>query len=102
LKISRRDAEQIIAFLEAQGYVKREEGEWITTSAGESVSGAKFPGFTRDNVEQAVDFLRERIKEVNRDSKARLRSTHAVAFGDFLLISPYADWMSKRSHINFL
>jgi hypothetical protein len=152
LKINRSDAEQVISFLEAQGYVKRESGdEWITTPAGESVSGAKFPRFTRDNVEQAVDFLRERIKQVNRDSDARFRIAHVVAFGDFLLkdrsrvqaadvgiglalrsqsangshcaddareerkflrelrgktallhISPYAEWMRKRSHVNLL
>jgi hypothetical protein len=86
LKTNRRGAEQVISFLEAQGYVKRESGdEWITTPAGESVSGAKFPRFTRDNVEQAVDSLRERIKQVNRDSNARFKITHAVTFGDFLL-----------------
>jgi hypothetical protein len=86
LKVNRRDAEQVAAFLEAQGYVKRESGdEWITTPAGESVSGSTFPRFTRDNVGQGVESLRERMKQVNRDSNARFRITHAVAFGDFLL-----------------
>jgi hypothetical protein len=86
LKISRRDAEQVIALLAAQGYVKRASGEeWMTTPAGESVSGAKPPRFTRESVEQAVESLRERIKQVNKDSKAAFRITDAVAFGDFLL-----------------
>jgi hypothetical protein len=84
LKISRRDAEQVIAFLEAQGYVRRHENEWMTTPAGESVSGAKQPRFTRESVTQALDVLRHRIKEHNRDAKARFRVTDAVAFGDFL------------------
>jgi hypothetical protein len=45
LKISRRDAEEVIALLAAQGNVKSasERDEWMTTSAGESVSRAKPP-----------------------------------------------------------
>lgn len=86
LKINRQAAEQVIALLEAQGYVKGESGDqWMTTPAGESVSGAKFPRFTRDNVLQAVEALRERIRQINKDSAAAFRITHAVAFGDFLL-----------------
>jgi DNA-binding transcriptional MocR family regulator len=151
LKISRRDAEQVVVLLGAQGYVQPEQKEWMTTPAGESVSGARPPRFTRENVEQAVEFLRERIKEVNKDSKSAFKITQAVAFGDFLLkdhprvqaadvgidlvqrgealgeprsalsakaelqflrqlrgrtallhIRTYADWMSKRSHLNLL
>jgi DNA-binding transcriptional MocR family regulator len=153
LKISRRDAEQVIALLAAQGYVQRASGAdgWITTPAGESVAGAKPPRFTRESVEQAVESLRERIKEVNKDSKAAFTITDAVAFGDFLVrdrprvqaadvgigstprgeaasegrsasaarlerqflrqirgktallhARPYADWMSKRTHLNLL
>lgn len=153
LKISRRDAEQVIAVLAAQGYAQRTSGtdEWMTTSAGESVSGAKPPRFTRENVKQAVEFLTERIRQVNQDSQAPFRVTGAVAFGDFLLkdrtrvqaaevgvgltsrgeatskgrsasaaklerqflrqirgktallhTRPYADWMSKRSHLNLV
>jgi DNA-binding transcriptional MocR family regulator len=87
LKISRRDAEQVIALLAAQGYVQHASGtdQWMTTPAGESVSGAKPPRFTRESVEQAVVSLKERIKQVNKDSKAAFRITDAVAFGDFLL-----------------
>ena len=86
LKIPKREAEQVIPLLEAQGYAQRarKPGEWMTTPAGESVSGAKPPRFTRDSVEQAVDALQERIKEANKDGKAAYKITHAVAFGDFL------------------
>ena len=87
LKISRRDAEQVIPFLEAQGYVLRAKtkGEWMTTPAGESVSGAKAPRFTRASVEQAVAALKDRIESANEDRKSPFRITDAVAFGDVLL-----------------
>jgi DNA-binding transcriptional MocR family regulator len=87
LKIGRGAAEQIIALLAAQGYVQSASGTdgWMTTPSGESVSGAKPPRFTRESVEQAVESVKERIKQVNQDSKAAFRITDAVAFGDFLL-----------------
>ena len=87
LKINSRDAEQVIALLAAQGYVQPASGtdEWMTTPAGESVSGAKPPRFTRESVEQAVESLKERIKQLNKDSKAAFKITDAMAFGDFLL-----------------
>ena len=86
LKIPKREAEQVIPLLEAQGYAQRahKPGEWMTTPAGESVSGAKPLRFSRDTVEQAVDTLLERIKEASKDGKAAYKITHAVAFGDFL------------------
>jgi DNA-binding transcriptional MocR family regulator len=87
LKIGRREAEQVAALLAAQGYVQPARGtdEWLTTPAGESVSGAKPPRFTRESVERAVESLKERIKQVNKDSKSAFRIADAVAFGDFLL-----------------
>jgi DNA-binding transcriptional MocR family regulator len=85
LKINRRDAEQAIALLAAQGYVQPANEEWITTPAGESVSGAKPARFTRESIQQAVKSLKERISQVNKDPKAAYRITAAVAFGDFLL-----------------
>jgi hypothetical protein len=87
LKISRRDAEQVIPFLEAQGYVQRAKAkeQWMTTPAGESVSGAKAPRFTRESVEQAVAALKDRIESANEDRESPFRITDAVAFGDFLL-----------------
>ena len=87
LKTSRPEAEEVIALLAAQGYVQRASGtdDWMTTPAGEAVSGAKSPRFTRENVEGAVESLKERIKQVNKDVKSEFRITDAVAFGDFLL-----------------
>jgi DNA-binding transcriptional MocR family regulator len=86
LKISRRDAEQVIAFQEAQGYIKRaSRDEWMTSPEGASVSGAKFPRFTRESVERAVVSLKGHIQQVNQERKAEFRITHGVAFGDFLL-----------------
>jgi hypothetical protein len=49
----------------------------MTTPAGESVSGAKSPRFTRENVERAVESLKERIKQLNKDAKAAFRITDA-------------------------
>lgn len=87
LKTSRHEAEQVIALLSAQGYVQRANGtnDWMTTPAGESVSGAKAPRFTRESVERVVESLKEQIKHVNKDVKAAFRVTDALAFGDFLL-----------------
>ena len=85
LKVSLADAEQAIAILELQGYVKRSgKNEWMTTLAGESVAGSKIPRFTPERVGKALADLRNRIEEVNRDSLAPYRITEAVAFGDFL------------------
>jgi hypothetical protein len=87
LKIGRHEAEEVIALLAAQGYVKsaNERDEWMTTSAGESVSRASPPRFARESVEEAVESLKGRIKEVNGESKSLFRINEAVAFGDFLL-----------------
>src|ERR1700719_1384352 len=61
LKIQRREAEQALALLEAQGYVhaaRGAKGQWITTPAGETVSGAKAPRFSRESVEQSLAELK--------------------------------------------
>jgi hypothetical protein len=86
LKIGRKDAEQVVALLEAQGYVARsDKDDRITTAAGEAVSGAKMPRFGRESVEQALDELKARIEQVNKDRSAAFQVVDAVAFGDFLL-----------------
>jgi hypothetical protein len=88
LKIDRREAEQALALLQAQGYVQPArggKGEWITTPAGESVSGAKTPRFSRESVEQSLAELKSRVQQNNKNRQAPFRITHAVAFGDFLL-----------------
>jgi DNA-binding transcriptional MocR family regulator len=88
LKVGRSEAEQALALLEAQGYVqpaRGAKGQWITTPAGETVSGAKAPRFTRESVEQALAQLKNRIQQNNKNRQAPFRVTDAVAFGDFLL-----------------
>ncbi len=69
-----------------QGYIKPHEGDhqWITTLAGEAVSGAKSPRYTPESIENALTALRNRIKLVNQDSKSPYKITDSVAFGDFL------------------
>ena len=85
LKISLAEAKQVLAALEMQGYIKPHgTGEWLTTLAGETVSGAKTPRFTPESIEEALAALRSRIKFVNQDSKAPYKITGAAAFGDFL------------------
>jgi len=62
LKIGRAEAEQVVALLVAQGYVaKAESDEWMTTGAGEGVSGAKTPRFSRESVKQAIVEWKGRI-----------------------------------------
>src|ERR1700730_15998896 len=49
LKISVAEGKQVLAALEMQGYIKphgRDRDQWLTTLAGETVSGAKSPRFT--------------------------------------------------------
>jgi hypothetical protein len=85
LNISASDAKHVAAALEMQGYIKPHEGDqWITTLAGETVSGAKSPRYTPESIEEALTALRNRIKLVNQDPKSLFKITDAVAFGDFL------------------
>ena len=87
LKIDRREAEQALAFLQAQGYVQPRgaKGQWMTTPAGEIVSGAKPPRFTPESVQHALTALKDRIRGNNKNRQAPFRIIDAVAFGDFLL-----------------
>ena len=84
LRISAKGAAQALILLQMQGYVKASGNEWLTTPAGEAVSGAKPPRFARESVEQALAALKERINEFNRGGAEELKVTEAVAFGDFL------------------
>jgi hypothetical protein len=84
LKLNSRQAQQILAILEMQGYVARESDRWLTTAAGESVSKSKKPQFSLESVNQALETLEERIEAVNRDKRSEFKITKAVAFGDFL------------------
>ncbi len=87
LKINRREAEQVLIVLQAQGYAQPASAKdrWLTTSAGEAFSGAKPPRFTRERVEQALADLQVRIRQNNKDPNSPFRIIAAVAFGDFLL-----------------
>ncbi len=85
LKVAPKDAGKILALLQMQGYVqKTQDGEWLTTAAGEIVSGSKSPRFKLANIEQALTALSARIAEVNRDAHSGFKISKAIAFGDFL------------------
>ena len=90
LKLTAKEAEQVLPVLQMQGYVKPAPSskEWITTPEGEAVSGAKSPRFTRESVKKALAALQRRIEEMNRDRGAELTVTTAVAFGDFMSARP--------------
>jgi hypothetical protein len=87
LKINRPETEQVLALLQAQGYAQpaRASSEWMTTPAGETVSGAKTPRFTSESVERALGALKSRIQQNNKNRQAPFRITDALAFGDFLV-----------------
>jgi hypothetical protein len=85
LNIGAADAKHVVAALEMQGYIKPHAGDqWITTLAGETVSGAKSPRYTPESIDHALTALRNRIEAVNQDSKSPYKITDAIAFGDFL------------------
>jgi len=84
LKLDAKQAQQILAILEMQGYVVKEGDAWLTTAAGESVSKSKRPQFSEPSVSNALEMFKERIEAVNRDKKTEFKITRAVAFGDFL------------------
>jgi len=88
LKISLADAAKILPVIQMQGYINPYHDEWVTTTAGEDVSGARPPRFSPEKVEEALRELRERIKAVNKDSKLPYKIAEAVAFGDFLQSKP--------------
>jgi hypothetical protein len=85
ININRQDAAQVLAIFATQGYVRQSSQDWITTPAGDAVSGARVPRFSPENVKKAVEALRQRIKQNNKDAKAAFEVSRAVAFGDFLL-----------------
>ena len=85
LRVSATVAKQAIVFLQAQGYVEPSgHEEWLTTAAGDIVSGSKPPRFTAESVTKALSELAERIKSVNQDPNAPFEIASAVAYGDFM------------------
>jgi hypothetical protein len=87
LKIDQWEAKQIIDILSLQGYVKPalDNRGWLTTPAGEDVSGSKLPRYKLDSVNEALAILEKTIKSVNQDRNAKYHISDAVAYGDFLL-----------------
>jgi hypothetical protein len=86
LKISAVEAGNALAALNLQGYIQPggEEAEWITTPAGEEISGSKMARYTREKVDRALAEFAVRLKEANKDSKSAYKVKQVVAFGDFL------------------
>ena len=82
LNLSTADAKEALAILEMQGYIKLAEskGQWTTTPAGESVSGSKFPKYSRETVERSLASFADHLKRVNQDSSAEYKIAAAVAF----------------------
>jgi hypothetical protein len=92
LNIEAKDAKQILAILQMQGYIqqKNDTDEYLTTASGEAVSGSKLPRMKSESVDEALSTIKERIAAINRDPRARFGIRKAVAFGDF---------MSKRAQV---
>jgi hypothetical protein len=93
-----------LAILKLQGYAgETGDNEWLTTAAGEIVSGSKQPRFHRESVYGALSTLFDRIAAINKDCKAGFKITQAVAFGDFLtgratvkLLMSESSWHGRR------
>jgi hypothetical protein len=90
LNIGAKDAKQILAILQMQGYIqqKDDKDEYLTASSGEAVSGSKLPRMKRESVEEALSTITERIAAINRDPRAKFSIRKAIAFGDFLSKRP--------------
>jgi hypothetical protein len=84
------EAAKVLAIMEMQGYVKHAHGgpAWLTTPAGETVSGSKLPHFTRERIDAALSALKQRIAAARKDFKSPFKISAAVAFGDFLSNRP--------------
>jgi len=90
LKISESAANQIIEILRLQGYVKAalDNHAWLTTPAGEVVSGSRQPRLKLDSVNEALSLLEKRIESINKDRHAKFTIADAVAYGDFVVGRP--------------
>jgi hypothetical protein len=86
LNISVAAAKRVLALLRLQGYVQTSEdnSEWMTTAAGEEVSGSKMPRYSTERVENALIAMSELCKSFNQDKKSAFIIKNAIAFGDFL------------------
>src|SRR5216684_2346902 len=81
LKIDQWEAKQIIDILRLQGYVKPalDNHGWLTTTAGEDVSGSKMPRYKLSSVDEALKILEKTIKSINQDRDATFQVSDAVA-----------------------
>jgi hypothetical protein len=84
LELDAKQAQQVLAILEMQGYIAPEGEQWLTTAAGESVSRSREPRLSRERVASSLESLKERIAVSNRNRSGEFKVTKAVAFGDFL------------------
>ena len=85
LNLSPSAAKSALAILEMQGYVEQTgPKEWMTTPAGETVSGSKSPSYSRETIERSLASLADHLTLVNQDSSAEYKIADAVAFGNFL------------------
>lgn len=85
LKIGMADAKPVIAILELQGYVKPSGvNEWMTTMAGEEVSGSKPTRFNRERIQRAIDDLGRRGREPARKLPASFAAVILLTFQAFL------------------
>src|SRR5215831_8769759 len=56
LRVSIAQAKQVLPILEMQGYIRAaEHDEWMTTIAGEQISGSAAPHFEKINVDRALN-----------------------------------------------
>jgi hypothetical protein len=73
LNIGAKDAKQILAILQMQGYIQQKDDtdEFLTTASGEAGSGSKLPRMKRESVDEALSTITERIAAINRDPRAK-------------------------------
>jgi hypothetical protein len=86
LRITAKKASAVLPFLSMQGYVRQagQKSEWMTTTAGATISGSSVPHFLWESVERAISSLAERMKQFNKSPDSSFEIKKAVAFGDFL------------------
>jgi hypothetical protein len=78
-------ANAALPLLSMQGYIKSAgSNRWLTTIAGEQLSGSVTPRFEKAAIDRALGALNERVRSLNKDSGAEFTVTRALAFGDFL------------------
>jgi len=83
LNVTGAEAKQVVAMLEAAGYIERAGERWRTTDAGDVASGAKPPRLRRAGVEKAVAGLTGRIEALNAGG-GPYQVKRAVLFGQYL------------------